>query len=67
MKTIHIPYPSTDIVTVHRDWFADGSPRVLVAYADGTTWTVGPPPDWQYRPDGTRTLDIWHNLWEVIA
>lgn len=67
MKIIHIPYPSTDIVTAHREWFDDGSPRVLVAYADGTTWTVGPPPDGKYRPDGTRTLDVWHNLWEVIA
>ena len=67
MKTIHIPYPSCDVLTVHREWFDDGSPRVIVCYADGTAWTVGPPPDGQYLPDGTRTLAIWHNRWEAIV
>lgn len=67
MKVIRILYPASDIVTVHREWFADGSKRVVVAYTDGASWTVGPPPDGKYRTDGTREFDVWHNRWEVIA
>ena len=67
MKQISIPYPSCDVVTVHREWFDDGAQRVIVCYADGTSWTVGPPPDGQYMPDGTRMFDIWHNRWEAIV